>query len=199
MLEDKNKNMITDKKYIERIFDSLNDKDVKEYLKKEKEIIDIKEKSKVVFLDFDGVLNTMNYLISVQRDIEEAMCEEKKWSSLQIDLEKVELLNRIIEKTNAVVIVSSAWRMGRSKQELQEILDMRGFKGKVVGVTPYLNGKARHYEILEVVNLLGDLLESYVVIDDSSRAGVPGHFIQTTMDMGLLEGHVEYAVRILKC
>lgn len=50
---------------------------------------------KILFLDFDGVITTY----------------ESGW---RIDLKKLELVDKIIESTNAKIVVTSSWKVGRN-------------------------------------------------------------------------------------
>ena len=71
---------------------------------------------KVVFLDFDGVINI------------------KDFSELKFDSNCIKNLNKIIKQTNADVVISSAWRNNYTLDELQELLGNSGFIGKIVGL-----------------------------------------------------------------
>lgn len=57
-----------------------------------------KKMSKVIFLDIDGVLNNMNYIVNHPGDY---------WT---IDLEKVKLLKQLVSKTNAEIVLISSRR-----------------------------------------------------------------------------------------
>ncbi len=132
----------------------------------------------LIFLDFDGVLNSQ--LFYVRRKNGEfsthdlALCRD-------IDPEAVELLNNLIKKTDAKVVVSSTWRLGRTIKELQEILESAGFVGEVIDKTPSMNHGQygdcilRGNEILawikankDIVGGYYDTYRRYVILDDDS-------------------------------
>lgn len=97
---------------------------------------------KIIFLDFDGVLNHQNWY---KRRIDEVDSEDfsSHYPFYEFDPESISQLNRIIDETKAKVVISSTWRHGRSITELQELLDRVGFIGEVIDKTPrfYTKGK----------------------------------------------------------
>jgi hypothetical protein len=165
--------------------------------------------TKCVFLDIDGVLNSHSFFNSP---------ENQDGPSGALDPKAVARLNAIIAKTGAKVVVSSSWRYGRSVAELQAILEGRGFVGEVIDKTNdhvdvvhvdeisihehalYLAFE-RGAEIKEWLNRHQEV-KSFVVLDDDREAEVAGHadrFIHTNLFLGgLLDRHVEEAVRILE-
>ena len=64
-------------------------------------------KERYIFLDFDGVLNTMEYQTALQWKGEP---RKDEYGSL-FDPEAVENLNLIIQNTNAKIVISSSWRL----------------------------------------------------------------------------------------
>ena len=124
---------------------------------------------KYIFLDFDGVLNHENFYnkrheIGIDKYPPYPLCE--------IDPKSVENLNYIVKETDAKVVVSSSWRHGRSKKELQSILDNSGFIGEVIDVTPNLinfEGSVRGNEIWAwIKNNVENYFDffDYVIFDD---------------------------------
>jgi hypothetical protein len=138
---------------------------------------------KVVFLDFDGVLNSSRWF---------AQGTAFTHPEDQLDPEAVKLLNEL----DADVVVSSAWRYGYKRIQLSEFLRNRGFTGRVIDTTPRLPGKERFEEINAW--LKGKDVTSFVVLDDIAEAISPwwaerGILIQD----GLTPDHVIQAKRIL--
>jgi len=77
----------------------------------------------IIFLDFDGVLNSHFY------------AKSKKMGLIDIDEDSVVLLNQIVQASDAKVVVSSTWRLNRTIQELEDILLSKGFIGEVIDKT----------------------------------------------------------------
>ena len=151
---------------------------------------------KVIFLDFDGVLNCHSYLLSLDKsdpdyDPDHRLCADR-----------VELVNRICEATGAKVVVSSQWRAIRSVDELQALLEKRGFQGGVIGKTLPGGTDHRGEQISEYLRNRGAGVEQYVVLDDIGGACVEpvGHrLIQTEyMGEGLTEEHVKMAIEMME-
>src|SRR5690606_17731337 len=89
---------------------------------------------KVVFLGFDGVL--------VNREsLRTASGFRSKGSS-----DCVAALNRITDKTGAVIVVSSTWRR-KGRGFVLRTLRAWGVTGRMIGITPVLNAVDRGEEI----------------------------------------------------
>jgi len=133
---------------------------------------------KIIFLDIDGVLNSE--LTNYSKEYPDG----PKGSSF-IDENLVTILNNIIEKTGAKIVLSSSWRKSRTVEEMQELLEFKGFKGEIIGKTPilvfksnieggYHNSVPRGCEIkawLEISKeILGDKMSKvrYAILDDDS-------------------------------
>jgi len=82
-----------------------------------------------LFLDIDGVLNTGRYSDYL---IENGLCETDAYGYL-FDPEAVQNLERIIEATDAKVVITSTWRLDGDMQALWRNRDLAG---EVIGVTP---------------------------------------------------------------
>jgi hypothetical protein len=87
---------------------------------------------KVIFLDFDGVLNHQNFY----KKRMEGDHNELPYPLSEFDPESVKELNRIIEFTDAKVVVSSTWRIGKRVIDLQNMLNEVGFIGEIIDTTP---------------------------------------------------------------
>lgn len=152
---------------------------------------------KIIFLDFDGVLNSHWYMLEFPKEWNSGMAVEG-----QIDPESVALVNKIVEDTGAVVVISSAWRLVRSLDDLTRMLANKGFKGEVIGITPDLAhlGKRRGDEIQEWIDTspLKDQIESFVILDDNSdMVHLTDKLVLTGYTVGIEEHHVEKAIEIL--
>ncbi len=82
---------------------------------------------RIIFLDIDGVLvNRASFL----------MPRVHAYTPAHPDC--VTQLNRIIEATGAHIVLSSVWRLNRSKIEIHEMLTEWGVRGTTLGKTPRL-------------------------------------------------------------
>ena len=157
---------------------------------------------KVIFLDVDGVLNSLS-------------CKEKFEGYLFVEDEKIALLKEIVNRTEAKVVLSSTWRYGwyamKHVKEPDEgdLRDIRLFKA--------LRDKLQNYEIEfldytedfgrrgdEISDWLkkwtGEPIESYVVLDDMASIEIQPHckyFVQTSLSRGLEPKHIKKAINIL--
>lgn len=124
---------------------------------------------KVIFLDIDGVLN----VIATNRD---------QYGDV-FRPEFVENLARIIQETDAKIVISSTWRMS-GLDVMREMWQKRGLAGEVIGITPYITTHelkeleestgsdwlARGWEIAEWLKLTKDEIQvdKYVILDDDT-------------------------------
>lgn len=131
---------------------------------------------KIIFLDFDGVLNHEQFYVRRHQADLKGYGEHPV---SEFDFNSVKVLNHIIAETGAKVVVSSTWRGGRSIEELQAILDSVGFEGEVIAKTPSLRIEGdyilRGNEILKWIRDNKELItqdynefENYVILDDDS-------------------------------
>jgi len=148
---------------------------------------------KVVFLDFDGVLNSAAFLLIVKERDSQSLSME--WWAESIDPSAVSRLNGLLASTGARVVVSSTWRICTSVAWLQEVLEMRGFTGDVYDKTNRIYEVDRSSEIEEWLDR--HVVDAYVILDDDSDAEIEGHFVRTDYLAGLTDGDVREAEAIL--
>lgn len=109
-----------------------------------------------VFLDIDGVLNdTTN---RIEKDP-----KYKYRQSNDICKTLVRILNKLYDYVEYDIIVSSSWRV-LGIDMLQPIFNEVGIRGNIVGVTDYIIGSDRGFEINKYIE--ENNIENYVVIDD---------------------------------
>jgi len=158
---------------------------------------------KIVFLDFDGVLNSHEFARS-DRYVE-------KDGIFGLDPRAVARLNRITNRPDVQVVVSSYWRLGRTVEQLRDILTEVGFVGIVRDKTRdwmrRLDGNVyaaeeRGHEIQawldEHVKSSDEELDAFVILDDNSdMAHLGSRLIQTDFELGLQDHHVERAIEML--
>ena len=100
--------------------------------------------NKIIFLDIDGVLNDIYDMISninISRKIYNNVYPnrnyelEKKYISINFSFEKLQILKKIIQITDAKIVLSSSWR----SILLMDALIDNGIP--VIDMTPYVNQK----------------------------------------------------------
>ena len=141
---------------------------------------------KLIFLDFDGVLNTP----ATWGNFTEGNGETA------IDVDKVSRVNEIVGATGAKVVISSTWRRGRTVDDLQKLLLDRGAKFEVIGKTV----ETREERWKQIAAYLQWVKAKYIILDDMDEAGF-GHgdaFIQTDAMTGITQANVERAIEHLK-
>lgn len=158
---------------------------------------------KIIFLDFDGVVNSMRFC----EELSERTKREGGSTATRhmIDPEAVARLNKLITEFQAVVVVSSSWRKIFDVPTLQEILDAKGFVGKIIDVTPDLSGepiyepnqrRERGFEIARWLKENAPDAEYVVFDDDSDMSAVQERFVHTSWGHGLLDEHIEQARKL---
>ena len=97
----------------------------------------------------------------------------------------IQVLNEVVARGEADVIVSSTWRYGKTVTELQEMLQAQGFTGRVVDTTPTGTPGADRGE--EIAAWLAEhAVGGYVIIDDHVDMGeLRSHLVQTQPAHGL--------------
>lgn len=128
---------------------------------------------RVVFLDIDGVLNTI--FSWGKRPHAAALCEA----------------------TGAVVVVTSTWRRVFDMGGLRQLLTGAGLTAPIVDVTPCLDTGHRCDEIRFWVNSQPEPPDSYVIFDDDETAGIEGHFVWIARSRGVEDWHVDRARKLL--
>lgn len=136
----------------------------------------------MVFLDIDGVLAPI-----------------RRWDRYgDLDPACVRVLNEIVARGGADVVVSSTWRYGKTVAELQDILQEQGFAGRILDKTPAGDsGADRGGEI--AAWLATHAVEGYVIIDDHVDVGELGaHLVQTHPAHGLQPADAARALAVLE-
>lgn len=154
------------------------------------------ESHPIIFLDIDGVLCTQSQWKS------EIMAED---GYSQFNQQCVEKLNKLIEQTNAKVILTSSRRINKTTEEFAAIMQRRGISGGLLGKineNTQLSSVSRGDEIRQWMEKYGEPTK-YVIIDDDSRIAQIGepyvkHWVRTTYHRGFDEEALERALTILK-
>ena len=115
----------------------------------------------------------------------------------------IKYCNQIINENNTNICVCSSWRLNRSIEKLQEILDGVGIIGKVIGKTG--NSADRGLEIYEWVKnyqKTHNIITNICIIDDEHAYGIDYIFSDYTVKdinsirHGLRKHHIKEAQNI---
>jgi hypothetical protein len=164
---------------------------------------------KVIFLDVDGVLNSVDDLMEYREK------NNIKGSILYDDIadKRVLLLKELVEKSKAEIVISSSWRMGWLRNGKPKELNPNGLLYKLqtklkefnlnfIDVTPSLWDKdIRYTRGDEIRTWLENHPEvtNFVILDDEDDMCefTKSNLVQTTYEHGLLQEHVDKAFKIL--
>jgi hypothetical protein len=145
---------------------------------------------KILFLDVDGVLNNAK---TTQR----FYCRGCRFIS--VDPELLDLFKKILDATDAKIVVSSTWRLDEESMTHLEKMMGRKMSSKIIGQTPSL-----HFRKDEInrwfANNKNITVESFVVLDDARDQGLQDfgeNFVQTNEYEGLTEELVDKCIKIL--
>ncbi len=150
---------------------------------------------KILFLDVDGVLNSVHWYNT--RPDEPIMGRRDELYTM-IDSDAMDRLNRIIVETKCRLVLSSSWRAMDPISMINAALRMRGCDTYLFGITPSL-GSPRGEEIQVWLNMAEPSVDGFVILDDDSDMVHLSHrLVQTTWEAGLQDEHVARAIEMLK-
>lgn len=159
---------------------------------------------KIIFLDFDGVLNSTSSLFLATYGKGDGTFVSKAAPN-PISVQAVEWL---IENADAHIVVSSSWRQGLTLEGLRDVLEhdfgSRVIAERVIDKTKNTDiHEMRGHQIKHWIDFrakeLGIEVEKYVILDDDSDM-LPKqkkHFVQTNLDSGFTVKDCEKAIEIL--
>ena len=162
---------------------------------------------KVLFLDIDGVINSMAWLKEEKPDQPRIVGFRQKWQQIAenaFDPKCVARIDSIVARTDCVICISSSWRKEYPLTQLDRMLRYRGLNGqRIVGCTPSLKhttpGSQRGDEIQHWLSLHGLGPELAVVLDDDNDMGPVLHrHVQTDCEVGITDDDVERAVALFQ-
>ena len=149
---------------------------------------------KVIFLDIDGVLNTID-TFKMRKEI------YNKYGVIipRIDLYRIEFLKRIIDATQAKIVISSTWK--KYEKDMKELIKaLNLYDLDIYDVTCIdISGK-KGIEINDWLNK--NEVDSFVIIDDetSDMLHLEKYVVKTRenfRETGLLEKHISEIINIL--
>ncbi len=178
---------------------------------------------KVIFLDIDGVLNCENAYRSGE-------CKYTEWVNHHGDKDhhqsfcswSKELLNKLIDETDAKIVISSTWRSS-GIEFMKSVWELEGMHGEIIGITPNFRGEVDGYTIprgceiekwlrdngfshinwdkdtqQEYINKTG--IENYIIIDDDGDMlyGQRNHFVHVLPSPRNKDGFNQHYYEIAK-
>ena len=166
---------------------------------------------KIIFLDFDGVLNT-------EHNQNMLLYKGKAWKDKHgafFDLKAVAELNRIVEETKADIVIESSWKY-LGLEAMRQMWRDRNMPGNVIDVTPssasnnwLLNANLdemdpahTQWKGVEIASWIAESLhdeDRYVIIDDEYvilDSQLP-HFILTYPYDGIIPELADRAIKLL--
>ena len=166
---------------------------------------------KIIFLDFDGVLNTEYHqnLLCYQ-----GLAYQDEYGAI-FDPEAIKQLERIVDATSAKIVIESSWKF-LGLEAMQEMWSERQLPGQVIDITPSsvsdqwllsanlddIDSAMGHCKGMEIASWLADHAgpyAHYVIIDDEYvilDSQLP-NFILTNPYDGITEELADKAISIL--
>jgi hypothetical protein len=152
---------------------------------------------KIIFLDFDGVMDTAYYdHILSKKGLPE--CDK---FGVVFDPDCIKNLKYIIDNTGADTVVSSSWKDFMSYKEILEMWECRNLPGFVTDVTPFPPYRRNRGDEIDAWLDECDVECQYVIIDDLDSYNFNEHQIPRLLIVnpfnGLDEETAKRAVALL--
>jgi hypothetical protein len=142
------------------------------------------ESVKIIFLDFDDVLNTAKTLARGEL----------------FETAKVGILNDILDRTDAKIVVTSNWRLAVTLDELETMLVEAGghAAGRVAGATPWIEDLSRGAEINAWLEKAPVRVSEFVILDNrTDMETYSPRLVRTDPRFGLVPGQVADVIGLL--
>jgi hypothetical protein len=125
----------------------------------------------IIFLDFDGVITHVGvhkgwYDAPTEVD-NDGTAVQRQWYDL--DRNCIKLLNRLVELTNAKVVISSTWRTHHELRHLENHMKNFGFEGEVIDKTPHKMSLYWRDEEINLWMVYNNYTDDYLILDDESH------------------------------
>ena len=151
---------------------------------------------RIVFLDFDGVLNSRAL-------VERAEKPHEPGPGL-LDEDAVARLDQLCVDSGAAIVVSSSWRLTLGRAALEDMLRAKGLATTaILDMTPMIPHKrGRGAEIQLWLDTVprdrGWSIEGMVILDDEAdMLHLTPWLVQSSFETGLTDAHVSLAKRVL--
>lgn len=164
---------------------------------------------KIIFLDVDGVLNSDMGLVKalglkpnekIQVHHAAKILNELSGANYPFDEKCLENFKRLVDETDANIVVSSTWRLFESNRvKLLETLRKYDLDTKIIGYTPYYHRDfmPRGYEI-EGWLRENEFTGEFIILDDvDNMEHLKPHLILTNALTGLTADDVDQGIKML--
>lgn len=151
--------------------------------------------SALVFLDFDGVLNSAQFLAANPPAAKLYNARE-----LVFDPRAMANFNKFLDRNPSAVVISSDWRKAYDYDVIRNIMTSQGFKhgNKIIGQTPNFGKQPRGREIEAWMTARG-LRKPFVILDDrSDMANVAPKLVLTDPKTGITPRDLTRAESLLR-
>lgn len=141
---------------------------------------------KVIFLDFDGVINNIN-------------------SINDVDLENVKHLSEIIKKTKAKIVVTSSTKYSLQRKcnidykkttFYKYVEELKKYNIETYDITPYID-ENRELEIIKYLKNHPEIKEFLILDDDYIIESLKENQVFLDLYKGITEEHINPAINIL--
>lgn len=159
-------------------------------------------KKSILFLDFDGVLNSLKIVVATQVCRRSTEVVEQSLAGHSIDSGfdpvAVKLLHRLIKLTDTYIVISSSWRYNMNLKTIRSIFTEEfgwdDAEERIIGITGRSDTGRRGIEIQNWIDdhTVGIKNFKYVILDDNAdmEDNQFSHFVQTDADDGF--GYKDY-------
>ena len=149
----------------------------------------------LIFLDVDGVINSVNNLIRVYNETH----KPHSGYLYPFDSNCLENLKKLVIETNSSLVISSTWRLStKGRNKLLQELKKYDLDKLVIGYTPFL-GSSRGNEIKEFLsNFECTFTPNFIILDDDSDMDdLLPFLVKTNRQVGLTKENVQQAIKKL--
>lgn len=150
---------------------------------------------KIIFLDIDGVLNSIDHLIEMYTIHKRAFhCFDYPF-----DRKCLNNLKEIVNQTDSYIVVTSTWRTRQEgRDKLLEVLNDYNLDERIVGYTPKLSSGKRGQEIKTFLNETSLKIDDFVILDDNNdMEDLITNLVLTNPNTGMTKENAEEAINIL--
>ena len=154
--------------------------------------------SKILFIDFDGVLNSfdnMRVLYSLHDQTKGTVKSMDSYGHL-FDDRCVKWLRYIVSKTDCKIVVSSSWKTA-GLDRLRLMFYDRKIDLDIVGITPNIENSIRGKEIQKYIDKHN--ITNYCILDDHNDMldSQMDRFVQCDGNFGLTHKEVKKVIEVL--